>query len=351
MNRQGEQGQQVRIGERQVGAGHPCYIIAEAGANHNRDLAMAKALIDVAADAGCDAVKFQTYAAQTLYSKYTPPFSYLGDQNVYDLIKRCELPREWQYELMAYANERKLDFLSTPFDFNAVDELVAIGVPALKVASFELVDTSLLRYAAATGKPIILSTGMASLGEIEEALAVIRAEGNAQIILLHCNSLYPTPAQSVNLNTMQTLKHAFFCPVGFSDHTAGNVIATAAAALGAVVIEKHFTLSRKLPGPDHGPFALEPAELRQLVSDIRTVEAALGDGRKKRDAAEEEMALKGRRSIIAAVDIMQGMKITKEMLTVKRPGTGIPPKFLDLVEGRIAQQNIREDEPIGWHMI
>ncbi|MET3292094.1 UNVERIFIED_CONTAM: sialic acid synthase SpsE [Brevibacillus sp. OAP136] len=351
MNWHSEWEHQVRIGARRVGNGSPCYIIAEAGANHNRDLAMAKALIDVAADAGCDAVKFQTYSAQTLYSKYTPTFSYLGDQNVYELIKSCELPREWQFELMTYANERKLDFLSTPFDFSAVDDLVAIGVPAIKIASFELVDLELLRYAAATGKPLILSTGMASLGEVEEALEVIRSEGNRQLVLLHCNSLYPTPAKAVNLRTMHTLQNAFFCPVGFSDHTVGSVIATAAAALGAAVIEKHFTLSRKLPGPDHGAFALEPEELRQMVADIRAVEAAMGTGSKKRDAAEEEMALKGRRSIIAATDIIQGMVITKDMLNVKRPGTGIPPKFLDLVVGRVAQQDIREDEPIGWHMI
>lgn len=209
----------------------------------------------------------------------------------------------------------------------------------------------MLRYAAATGKPLILSTGMASLGEVEEALEVIRSEGNRQLVLLHCNSLYPTPAKAVNLRTMHTLQNAFFCPVGFSDHTVGSVIATAAAALGAAVIEKHFTLSRKLPGPDHGAFALEPEELRQMVADIRAVEAAMGTGSKKRDAAEEEMALKGRRSIIAATDIIQGMVITKDMLNVKRPGTGIPPKFLDLVVGRVAQQDIREDEPIGWHMI
>lgn len=341
----------IRIGNRFVGPGKPCYIIAEAGANHNRDLDLAKALIAVAVDAGCDAVKFQTYSAETLYSRFTPRFSYLGEQNVYDLIKRCELPREWQQELFDYAKARAIHFLSTPFDFQAIDELDQIGVEAFKIASFELVDTWLIEYAAAKGKPMILSTGMANLGEIEEAIQAVKGAGNDQIILLHCNSLYPTPVQTVNLQAMVTMKNAFFCPIGFSDHTTGTAVPIAAAALGANVIEKHFTLSRRLPGPDHGPFALEPGELKELVRQIREVEEALGDGIKQRSAAEEEMALKGRRSVIAAVEIPQGTCVTRAMLNVKRPGIGIPPKYLTLIVGKEAKRHIKEDEPITWDMI
>lgn len=341
----------IRIGNRFIGTGEPCFIIAEAGSNHNRDLEMARKLIDVAAEAGCDAVKFQTYSADTLYSRRTPRFSYLGKQDVYGLIKRCELPREWQRELFDYAQSRSILFLSSPFDFQAVDELDQIGVPAFKIASFELVDTALLQYAAAKGKPMILSTGMANLGEIEEAIRTVKATGNDRVILLHCNSLYPAPAEAVNLRAMITVKNAFYCPVGYSDHTVGTTISAAAVAMGANVIEKHFTLSRQLPGPDHGPFALEPEELKMLVRQIREVERALGDGIKQRSGAEEEMARKGRRSVIAAVEIPQGTRITREMLTVKRPGFGIPPKHIDLIVGREARQHIPADEPITWQMI
>lgn len=341
----------IPIGDHSIGEGERCFIIAEAGANHNRDLNMAKALIDAAAEAGCDAVKFQTYSADTLYSKKTPPFTYLGKQNVYELIKRCELPREWQGELLEYAQKRSILFLSTPFDVQAVDQLDEIGVAAFKMASFELVDTSLLHYVASKGKPIILSTGMANLGEIEEAIQVIESTGNEQIILLHCTSLYPAPLEDVNLLAMKTMKDSFGYPVGFSDHTTGTTIAVAAVAMGAHVIEKHFTLSRKFSGPDHGPFALEPEELNMMVRKIRDVEKAFGDGRKRRSSKEEEMAQKGRRSVIAAQDIPQGTTITREMLVIKRPGTGIPPKFIHLIVGRTAKQTIFKDDPVTWEMI
>lgn len=337
---------EVKIGDKKIGLDHPTYIIAEVGANHNRDKTIAKKLIDKAADAGVDAVKFQTYKAETLYSKNAPKFS-KDTMRPYDLIKANELPLEWHRELFQYTVRKKLHFLSSPFDFEAVDELQNIGVPAFKVASFEIVDHELLRYIAKNKKPIILSTGLATLGEIEEALNVIRSEGNDEIILLHCASLYPSPPEIVNLNVIQTLSKTFQVPIGFSDHTLGSHIALAAIAKGATVIEKHFTLDKRLKGPDHS-FAIEPEELKQLVKHIRDVEQAMGTGIKGRSKAEQEMYEKGRRSIIAAQHILKGTTITRKMLIVKRPGYGIEPRFINMVVGRIAKKDIKADHWITW---
>jgi N,N'-diacetyllegionaminate synthase len=340
---------EIKIGNRLIGLGHPTYIIAEIGANHNRDLNIAKTLIEKAADAGVDAVKFQTYRAENLYSKRAPKFS-KDEVNPFDLIKANELPREWHGELFDYATERNLHFLSSPFDNDAVDDLDAIGVPAFKVASFELTDLGLLKHIAKKNKPIILSVGLATLGEIEDALDVIRAQGNDDIMLLHCASLYPSPPEIVNLNAIQTLSKAFQVPVGFSDHTIGIHIAVAAVAKGACIIEKHFTLDRTMKGPDHS-FAIEPHELKQLVKNIKDVEIAMGTGVKLRSKAEQEMYEKGRRSIIAVQDIKKGSIITREMLAVKRPGYGIKPKYLDLVIGRTIKKDIKADEWITWDVI
>ena len=341
----------IKIGNRFVGDNDPTFVIAEAGANHNRDYDMAKKLIDAAADAKADAVKFQTYSAETLYSKRTPEFSFLKGQSAYDLIKSVELPREWQSDLASYANNKGIIFLSTPFDYDAIDELDEIGVPVFKFASFEIVDLPLLKYAASKQKPIIISTGMSSLGDIEDALDCIRSTGNDQIALLHCNSLYPTPTEVVNLKAMNTMREAFKLPVGFSDHTLGFHISLAATAMGASIIEKHFTLDRSLLGPDHS-FAIEPDELKKLVSHIRDIDAAKGDGIKQRSSLEDaEVYQKARRSIIARCDIPAGKVITNDMIIIKRPGYGIAPKFLDVVVGRIARIDIKEDEWITWEMV
>ncbi|MCX6664030.1 MAG: pseudaminic acid synthase [Euryarchaeota archaeon] len=337
---------ELRIGKKIIGSTHPTYIIAEIGANHNRDLTIAKKLIDEAAEAGVDAVKFQTYKAETLYSRHAPKFS-KDDVEPFDLIKANELPREWHRELYKYAARKKLHFLSSPFDYDAVDDLDTVGVPAFKVASFELVDLGLLKYIAQKNKPIILSVGLATLGEIEDALNAIRSQGNDDIVLLHCASLYPSPVEIVNLNAIQTLSKAFQIPIGFSDHTLGIHIAVAAVAKGASVIEKHFTLDRTMKGPDHS-FAIEPGELKQLVKNIRDVEIAMGTGVKGRSKAEQEMYEKGRRSIIAARDIKKGTKIKREWLIVKRPGYGIKPKYLEIVVGRTAKRDIKTDEWITW---
>jgi N,N'-diacetyllegionaminate synthase len=345
--------QSFEIGNRRIGSGDPAYVIAEAGANHNRDLGIAKELIDIAADAGADAVKFQTYTGSTLYSSKTPPFAYLKDErSPADLLDAIALPREWQQELADYARSRAVAFFSAPFDHDAVDSLAAIGVPAMKIASFELVDLPLIRAAASVGVPIILSTGMATYGEVEDALGAVRESANRQVALLRCASVYPAAADIMNLRAMATMREAFGVPVGLSDHTTGISVPIGAAALGAQLIEKHFTLSRTMEGPDH-PFALEPGELQAMIAGIRDVEAALGNGRLEgpTEAEAAEMYPLGRRSVVATSDIPAGTTITREMLTTKRPGYGIKPKDIDRLVGRPARVDIEFDDVITWNMV
>jgi len=345
----------VRVAHRTVGDGAPCFVVAEVGANHNRDFELAKRLIDVAVEARADAVKFQTYSADTLYSRKTPRFQYLkdvADTDTHALLKSIELPRDWQGRLAAYAREKNIIFFSSPFDTRAVDELDEIGVPLFKIASFELVDLPLIEYTASKGRPVVLSTGMATLGEIEDALLACRKVGNDQLILLQCASLYPSPAELINLRSMDTMRAAFGCPVGLSDHTLGINIAIGAAARGAAMLEKHVTLSRGMKGPDH-PFAVEPAELCAMVVGIREVERALGDGRKVGPSAAEadEMYRLARRSLVAACPIPRGTPITREMLAVKRPGFGIKPAHMEIVIGRPAKVDIDADDIITWDMV
>jgi N,N'-diacetyllegionaminate synthase len=341
------------IGGRPVGAGSPCYVIAEAGANHNRDEAIALELIEVAARAGADAVKFQTYTGAGLYSSKTPAFEYLDDdRNPQEILEAAALPREWQGRLAQHARERGIHFFSTPFDHDAVDGLAALGVPAMKIASFEIVDLPLIRHAAQTGVPLILSTGMATYGEIEEALAAAAEGGATEVALLRTASLYPSPPEIINLRAMGTLRSAFGLPVGFSDHTEGISVPIGAAALGMDILEKHFTLDRSMPGPDH-PFALEPDELTAMIQGVRAVEAALGDGRISGPSELEahEMYTYARRSLIAAAPIPKGTVITEQMLTVKRPGYGIKPRDMERVIGRAARVDIDFDDVITWEMV
>jgi N,N'-diacetyllegionaminate synthase len=346
--------EKVKIGDRWVGEGEPVIIIAEAGANHDRKLGQARQLIDIAVDTGADAVKFQVYSAETLYSRKTPRFSYLkeseGDKSTFDILKDIETPREWLGELADYCHSKGITFLATPFDYEAVDQLDAVGVPAFKWASFEIVDLPLLGYAAAKGKPVLLATGMCNPEDIQDALDAVRAAGNEDIVLLQCTSLYPTQINQVNLRMMDTLKETFQLPVGLSDHSLGITVPIAAAARGACVIEKHYTISRKLKGPDH-PFAIEPGELRQMVKAIREVAASLGSPVKQMLPEEAEMAKLGRRSVIAQTDIPRGTKITADMLIIKRPGYGIRPKYINDVIGREASQDIEKDDIITWEML
>jgi sialic acid synthase SpsE len=339
---------------RPIGAGAPCYVVAEAGANHNRDLGLARELIDVAADAGADAVKFQIYTGTRLYSSKTPRFDYLqhlGDKTTQQVLQEAETPREWIPLLAEHAAARGITFFAAPFDFEAVDELDAVGVPVFKIANYEMVDVHLIRRVAQTGRPIILSVGMATYGEVEDALDAAVAGGATEVALLRCAARYPAPPQIMNLRSMATMRAAFGVPVGLSDHTEGIGVPLGAAGLGMDLLEKHITLDRAMDGPDH-PFAIEPDELRALVQGVRDIEAAMGTGRLEGPAPEEaEMYRLARRSVVAARDIARGATIVREDLTVKRPGFGIAPKHLDDVVGRTARTAIEADDVLTWEMV
>lgn len=342
------------IGKKRIGNDNPVFVIAEVGSNHNRDLNKAKELIEIAAEVEADAVKFQTYSAETMYSKKTITPDYLkgkmNQKSIWDLIKDIELPREWQGELADYSKSHGLIFLSTPFDYNAIDELEELNVLAYKVASFEIIDLEFLKKIAKTKKPIILSTGMASLGDIEDALTAIREIGDYGLSILHCSINYPPSFVDLNLRAIQTLKQAFQLPIGYSDHTMSTTIPSVAVALGASIIEKHFTISRKLKGPDH-KFALEPVELKEMIKNIRETEAALGSPVKTRSSSEDNLYKLARRSIIAQQDISKGKIIERSDLIIKRPGYGIPPKFLNIIIGRVAKKDINKDDIITWDLI
>jgi len=338
-----------------LGNDNKCFIIAEAGSNHDRDLGQAKKLIDIAKDAGADAVKFQLFSADKIAADTTHPISQLGSEygsvkTLYDLYKGLELPREWVGELKDYAVSKDIMFLATPFDYEAVDILEDIQTEAYKVASFEIVDIPFIKYIAGKGKPIILSTGMASLGEIEDAVKAIYERENSQTALLHCGISYPMPMDEVNLAAMDTLRQAFQVPVGYSDHTPGITVPIAAVARGAQIIEKHFTVDKTLKGPDH-KFALNPDELKNMVKSIRDVEKAIGSCIKRNTASEELHKARGRRSIFAITDITEGTVITKDMIGILRPGVGLMPKYVDIVIGRKAQKDIKKNEPITWEVI
>lgn len=341
----------MNIGGRSVGPGHPAFVIAEVGSNHNGDIELARKLIDAAAEAGVDAVKFQTFRAANHYSKHTPGFGYLDNTDTYQLIESLELDRSWHAPLKSHCEDAGVAFLSSPCDADAITELTELGMAAFKIASFDLPDTGLIRLAARSGRPVILSTGLADWADIQAGVAACREEGNDDVILLQCTSLYPAPPELSNLRAMQTMGTAFGVPTGYSDHTEGDHISLAAVAMGACVIEKHFTLDREMEGPDH-PFAIEPRELTSMMKRLRDVEAAIGDGGKEGPRAEEqEMFEKGRRSLHARIAIPTGQSISDDMLVVKRPGLGISPKLRGQVVGRKAQVDIAADQWITWEMI
>ncbi|KAF5414719.1 MAG: hypothetical protein C5S38_04670 [Candidatus Methanophagaceae archaeon] len=338
-----------------ISEGKPCFIIAEAGVNHNGSLESAEKLVDAAKSAGADAVKFQTFKAENVLTQNVEKAEYQkettsAEESQYDMIKKLELTEYDFKDLANHAKEKKIMFLSSPFDKESVDLLDEMNVPAYKIASGEITNFPLLKHIAEKEKPIILSTGMATLGEIEEALNVIRNEGVEDIVLLHCVTSYPVKMEDVNLSVIETLRHAFKLPVGFSDHTLGITIPIAAVALGACMIEKHFTLDRNLPGPDHKA-SLEPDELKEMVQAIRDVEKALGDGIKQPTVAEKEIKKVARRSIVAKVDISEGTVITGDMLDVKRPGTGIEPKYMREIIGKRVKAYITKDDLIYWGAI
>ncbi len=339
-----------KIAGRIIGEGAPCFIIAEAGVNHNGDIKLARKLIDVASRAGADAVKFQTFQAEELVTETAEKAEYQKEttgskESQFEMIKKLELSDESFKELFTYSQKKGIMFLSTPFDKGSVDLLDRLGVPAFKVGSGEITNLPLLKHIAMKQKPVILSTGMSTLDEVTEAIKVLKKEGSGEIALLHCVSCYPASAEDTNLRAMETLRRTFKLPVGLSDHTTGIHIPVAAVALGACIIEKHFTLDRNLPGPDHRA-SLEPEELKQMVSAIRDVENALGNGIKRPAPGEEEIKRVARRSLVAKQDIPAGTIITGDVLDIKRPGTGIEPRLINLVIGKKAKKSFARGEII-----
>ncbi len=341
---------EFKIGGRMVGDGHPCFVIAEIGSNHNQDFDLALRMIDAALEAGADAVKFQTFNAKKHVSSRAESPSYLAERNIQALLRSLELNRDWQAALQTHAQDQGGIFFSSPCDVEAVDGLEAIGAPAHKVASFDLPDTDLIGHIARTGKPVILSTGLADWMDIQRGIDAVAAAKNDKLVLLQCTSLYPAPIGLSNLKAMATMRSTFNVLTGYSDHTLGDTAVCAAVARGACMIEKHFTLDRGLPGPDHN-FAMEPHEFAAMMTKVREIESALGDGLKNGPRDEEkEMAVKVRRSLHAAQTIKAGEVVTAEMLCIKRPGHGLPPHLRDQVVGRVAKRTIEADEWIVWDM-
>lgn len=345
----------IQIKDRLIGAAYPCFIIAEAGVNHNGDMEMAHRLIDAAAEAGVDAVKFQTFNASKLVTQSASKAEYQqkttdAEESQFDMLRKLELSPAQHYELAAYSQKRNVLFLSTPFDEDSADFLDELGVAAFKMSSGEITNLPFLEHVARKGKPMIISTGMSFLGEVETAVRVVKSTGYENFALLHCVSNYPTRMVDVNLRAMHTLISAFQVPVGFSDHTEGIEIPLAAVALGACILEKHFTLDRTLPGPDHAA-SLEPDELVEMVRSVRNVEAALGDGIKQPAADEQNSREIGRRSIVAARRLEAGTQITRDMVVMKRPGIGLPASFLDYVVGRTLSTAVEADALIMLNML
>lgn len=341
----------ISIGKRKIGDNSCCFIIAEAGVNHNGSLELAKKMVDVAKSAGADAVKFQTFKTEEFVTLNAPRAHYqkktVPGKSQFEMLKSLELSEPEFRKLYSYCNKKNIIFLSTPFDFKSADFLYKLGISAFKISSGDLTNIPLLLQIAKYKKPIILSTGMATLREVEEAVEVIYSSGNRELILLHCTSNYPTEYEDVNLRAMATLRKKFNLPIGYSDHTKGIEVAIAAVAMGACLIEKHFTLDRNLLGPDHNA-SVEPGELKKLIFAIRNIEMAKGTAQKKPQKSEYEMRKIIRRSIVASCDIPKGTRLTLKMLALKRPGTGIKIRFWNKLLGKKTKVNIKKDQLLSW---
>jgi pseudaminic acid synthase len=346
--------EQIRIGQRTIGAGHPIYIIAEVSANHHQDFEQAVKIVRAAKDAGADAVKLQTYTPDTMTIACTrPEFRIEGTiwhgRNLYELYGEAFTPWEWRPRLKQVADDLGLDLFSSPFDGSAVDFLEKMNVPAHKLASFELVDIPLIQKMARTGKPLIISTGMATIEEIEEAVQAARQSGAMQIALLKCTSAYPSAPEEMNLRTIPELSRRFNAPVGLSDHTMGTTVPVAAAVLGACIIEKHITLSRSEPGPD-STFSLEPEEFKAMVDAVRIAEKALGEihfGVGAKEASSRVF----RRSLFVVQDVKQGQPFTEENVRSIRPGHGLHTRYLPEILGRSAARDVERGTPLSWDLV
>lgn len=329
----------VKISNKTIGEKFPAFIIAEAGINHSGSLKIAKQLISKAKSSGADAIKFQTFKASDIASTSSPFFK---------ILKKLELSDSDFKKLSDYAKKRKMIFLSTPFSFDAVDLLTKLKVPAFKIASGDLTHIPLIKYAARKMKPMIISTGMATLNEIREAVNSIKAVKNKKILIMHSISGYPTPENEVNLNVIKNFKKIFPYPIGFSDNGESNLVPLIAVALGAKIIEKHFTINKKMNGPDH-KISVDPKQLKTMIKDIRKIEKMIGDGGKICQPSELKNRIAARRSIITNVDLKKNTKLTKEMISVKRPAKGIEPKYFSSILGKKMKKNLRKEQPLKWN--
>ena len=344
----------MKIGIREIGEGKPAYIIAEMSANHAGDISRAKEIIHAAKEAGADCIKIQTYTPDTLTIDCDNSYFHISDgtwngENLYQLYQKAYTPWEWQKELFEEAKKAEIDFFSTPFDNTSVDFLEEIGIGFYKIASFELVDIPLIEYVASKGKPIILSTGMATLAEIDEAVEAVKKRGNRNFALLRCASAYPAITDEMNLRTMQNMGDTFGVPYGLSDHSMGSVGAVTAVALGASIIEKHFCLDRAIENPD-STFSMNPMEFKQMVHDIRQAEKAIGSV-KYGPSEQEKSSQIFRRSIFCVKNIKRGEKLTSENVRIIRPGYGISPKYYNDILGQTALIDIERGTPLKMEMI
>lgn len=345
---------EFEIAGRKIGSSFPPYLIAELSGNHNGDLSRAMRLIECAAKSGADAVKIQTYRPDTITLDYDGPGFVVEDgpwrgRSLYELYEEAHTPWEWHKPLFAKARAVGITLFSSPFDMSAVEMLEELGAPAYKIASFEAVDTNLIRRVAETGKPIIISTGLASMSEIQEALAAAKCSGGEQLALLHCVSAYPAPAMDANLASISLLRASFELEVGLSDHTLGITVAVASVALGASIVEKHLTLSRKDGGPDAG-FSIEPAEFLELRTQATIAWQAIGTGNPGPPPSEESNRI-FRRSLYIVEDIKAGDTLTERNVKSIRPGLGLPPKYLGDVLGLTARADVSRGTPLSWDLV
>jgi pseudaminic acid synthase len=345
---------EIQIAGRRIGAGHEPYLICELSGNHNGSLDRALAMVDAAADTGCDAIKIQTYTADTITMDVDrPEFKIHGGlwdgRSLYELYQEAQTPFEWHAAIFERAKARGVTIFSSPFDETAIDLLDSLGAPAFKIASFEAIDIPLIRYAAAKGKPLIISTGMANLAEIAAARDAALSGGAAGVVLLHCVSSYPAALEDANVRTVVDMAARFDCPIGLSDHTHGTAASVAAIALGASVVEKHFTLARADGGPD-AAFSLEPTEFKALVRDCKDAWTALG--RAHYDLLGSEKANRQfRRSLYVSADVKAGEPLSRANIRSIRPGNGLAPVHLDDVLGKPATRDLKRGEPLAWNMV
>jgi N-acetylneuraminate synthase len=344
----------IKIGKKFVGEGQPVFIIAEAGVNHNGSLDLAKKMVDIAKNAGTDAVKFQTFKAEDIVTGNAKMADYQKkntgkNESQLEMVKKFELSYDDFFELKKYCDLKGIIFLSTPHTDAATDFLKHL-MPAYKIASGDATNIPFLQKISKNKKPIILSTGMTNMAEVKAAIKAIKGCGNNKIVVLHCTTNYPCPIEEINLRAISTLEKELNLPVGYSDHTDNIFVPIMAVAMGAQILEKHFTIDKNLPGPDHKA-SLEPKELKEMVENIRKAEKIMGSPIKKPTESEKKIMKIVRKSIVAKKDILSGQKINGSMLIIKRPGNGIEPKYISKIIGKKAKINIRKDQLIGWKMI